>query len=37
MKKAISKKWQLEKNQIRKYQLKIARCNKEKRLEFLTR
>jgi len=37
MKKLISKKWMLEKNQVRKYNLKIARQNKNKRIEFLTR
>jgi len=37
MKKLISKKWQLEKNNMRQYQLKRARMDKNKRIEFLTR
>jgi len=37
MKKLINKKWMLEKNQIRQYNLKRARIDKNKRIEFLTR
>jgi len=37
MKKLINKKWQLEKNSMRQYQLKRARIDKNKRIEFLTR
>ena len=35
--KKSGKKWQLEKNQIRQYNLKRARIDKNKRIEFLTR
>jgi len=35
--KKSGKKWQLEKNQIQQFQLKRARIDKNKRIEFLTR
>ena len=35
--KIINKKWQLDHAQVKKYQLKKARKNKQKRIEFLTK
>ncbi len=37
MRKVINKKWQLDSKQVRKYNLKTARINKQKRIEFLTK
>lgn len=37
MKKTINKKWMLDSRQVKKFALKVARKNKEKRIEFLTK
>lgn len=36
MQKIINKKWQLDVRQVKKYELKKARINKEKQIAFLT-
>jgi hypothetical protein len=36
MKTRINKKWMLDSRQIKKYNLKQARINKEKQIKFLT-
>jgi len=37
MRKIINKKWMMETRQVKKFNLKVARKNKEKRIEFLTK
>jgi len=36
-KKVINKKWMMDSRQVKKFNLKVARKNKEKRIEFLTK
>ena len=37
MQKIINKKWMMDTRQVKKFNLKVARKNKAKRIEFLTK